>query len=118
MVRALVKNWYKVSAERMFHERLSELQPQAKWVDGILIFRVLSMTQQWGSCSAKGSLMLNLHLIKAPKECIDYVILHELCHIAEHNHSEKFWRLLSSVMPNWQEVKTRLEGMAELYLNE
>ncbi|NAZ72054.1 metal-dependent hydrolase [Vibrio cyclitrophicus] len=62
--------------------------------------------------------MLNLHLIKAPKECIDYVIFHELCHIAEHNHSDKFWRLLSSVMPNWQEVKTSLEGMAELYLNE
>ncbi|OEE18773.1 metal-dependent hydrolase [Vibrio cyclitrophicus ZF207] len=62
--------------------------------------------------------MLNLHLIKAPKECIDYVIFHELCHIAEHNHSDKFWRLLNSVMLNWQEVKTRLEGMAELYLNE
>ncbi|WP_277871155.1 M48 family metallopeptidase [Vibrio splendidus] len=71
-----------------------------------------------GSCLAKESLMLNPHLIKAPKECIDYVILHEHCHITEDNHSEKFWRLLSSVMPNWQEVKTRLEGMAELYLNE
>ncbi|MEZ8054208.1 hypothetical protein EDB69_2024 [Vibrio crassostreae] len=118
MVRALVKNWYKVRAERVFHERLSELLPQAKWVDGIPSFRVLPMTKQWGSCSAKGSLMLNPHLIKAPKECIDYVILHELCHIAEHNHSEKFWRLLSSVMPNWKEVKTRLDGMAELYLNE
>ncbi len=118
MVRALVKNWYKVRAERVFHERLSELLPQAKWVEGTPSFRVLPMTKQWGSCSAKGSLMLNPHLIKAPKECIDYVILHELCHIAEHNHSEKFWRLLSSVMPNWKEVKTRLDGMAELYLNE
>ncbi|MEY0234716.1 YgjP-like metallopeptidase domain-containing protein, partial [Providencia manganoxydans] len=56
--------------------------------------------------------------VKAPKECIDYVILHELCHIAEHNHSEKFWRLLTSVMPNWKEVKSRLDGMAELYLSE
>lgn len=118
MVRALVRNWYKVRAERIFHERLSELLPQAKWVDGIPGFRVLPMTKQWGSCSAKGNLMLNPHLIKAPKECVDYVIFHELCHIAEHNHSEKFWRLLTSVMPNWKEVKARLDGMAELYLNE
>ncbi|EJB8506207.1 M48 family metallopeptidase [Vibrio parahaemolyticus] len=118
MVKALVRNWYKVRAERIFDERLSELLPQATWVTGIPSFRVLPMSKQWGSCSAKGNLMLNPHLIKAPKECIDYVILHELCHIAEHNHSDRFWRLLTSVMPNWKEVKSRLDGMAELYLNE
>ncbi|WP_375750016.1 M48 family metallopeptidase [Vibrio sp. HN007] len=118
MVKALVSNWYKVRAERIFHERLAELLPQATWVKGIPSFRVLPMQKQWGSCSAKGNLMLNPHLVKAPKECIDYVILHELCHIAEHNHSERFWRLLTSVMPHWKEVKARLDGMAELYLNE
>ena len=118
MVRALVRNWYLVRAERIFHERLSELLPQTSWVTGIPSFRVLPMNKQWGSCSAKGNLMLNPHLIKAPKECIDYVILHELCHIAVHNHSDRFWRLLTSVMPNWKEVKSRLDGMAELYLNE
>nr|WP_305848798.1 M48 family metallopeptidase [Vibrio injensis] len=52
--------------------------------------------KQWGSCSTKGKLMLNPYLVKAPKESIDYVILHELCYIADHNHSEKFWRLLTS----------------------
>ncbi|MGF1760447.1 M48 family metallopeptidase [Photobacterium sagamiensis] len=118
MVKALVNNWYKVRAERIFHERLSYLLPQATWVDGIPSFRIMPMQKQWGSCSAKGTLMLNPHLVKAPKECIDYVILHELCHIAEHNHSERFWRLLTQVMPNWKEVKSRLDGMAELYLNE
>ena len=76
------------------------------------------MKKQWGICSTKGNLILNPHLVKAPKECIDYVILHELCHIAEHNHSERFWRLLTQVMPNWKEVKAKLDGMAELYLNE
>ncbi|MFA0476895.1 M48 family metallopeptidase [Vibrio breoganii] len=118
LTKALVSRWYQIRAERVFHERLSELLPQASWVKGIPSFRVLPMTKQWGSCSAKGTLMLNPHLIKAPKECIDYVILHELCHIAEHNHSDKFWRLLTSVMPEWKEVKSRLDGMAELYLNE
>lgn len=49
---------------------------------------------------------------KAPRECIDYVILHELCHIAEHNHSERFYRLMSQVMPDWAKTKERLDGMA------
>lgn len=71
-----------------------------------------------GSCSTKGKLMLNPYLVKAPKESIDYVILQELCYIAAHSHSEKFWRLLTSVMPNWKEVKSRLDSMAELYLSE
>lgn len=117
-VQALVRKWYLTRAERVFHERLSELLAQTTWVKGVPSFRVLAMAKQWGSCSAKGNLMLNPHLIKAPKECIDYVILHELCHIAEHNHSERFWRLLTSVMPHWKEVKSRLDGMAELYLND
>ena len=64
------------------------------------------------------SLITDTDFVKAPKECIDHVIFHELCHIAEHNHSEHFWRLLTQVMPNWKEVKGKLDGMAELYLNE
>ena len=75
------------------------------------------MKTQWGSCSPSGALTLNPHLIKSPRECIDYVIFHELCHLAEHNHSDRFWRLLTQVMPNWEKVKTQLDGMAELYLS-
>ncbi|MGF1767246.1 M48 family metallopeptidase [Enterovibrio makurazakiensis] len=118
LTKALVSGWYKVRAERIFHQRLSALLPEAKWVEGIPSFRVMPMQKQWGSCSAKGTLMLNPHLVKAPKECIDYVIIHELCHIAEHNHSDRFWRLLASVMPHWKEVKSQLDVMAELYLSE
>ena len=118
LVKGLVNDWYKYRAECIFQERLQYLLPLATWVKGIPSFRILPMQKQWGSCSARGTLMLNPHLIKAPKECIDYVVLHELCHIAEHNHSERFWRLLTQVMPHWKEVKSRLDGMAELYLNE
>tara|TARA_R110000850_G_scaffold269830_1_gene402362 strand:- start:1225 stop:2067 length:843 start_codon:yes stop_codon:yes gene_type:complete len=117
-VKPLIDKWYQHKAKAIFHERLSELLPKTTWVTGIPSFRVMAMKKQWGSCSTKGSLMLNPHLVKAPKECIDYVILHELCHIAEHNHSERFWRLLTQVMPNWKEVKAKLDDMAEMYLNE
>ena len=62
--------------------------------------------------------MLNPHLVKAPRNCIDYVIVHELCHLKEHNHSPQFYQSLSRLMPDWKAVKARLDGMAELLLNE
>jgi len=117
-VKPLIDQWYQYRAKAIFHERLNKMLPKAIWVAGMPSFRMMAMKKQWGSCSAKGNLMLNPHLVKASKECIDYVILHELCHIAEHNHSEKFWRLLTQVMPNWKEVKAKLDDMAEMYLNE
>ena len=117
-VKPLIDKWYQHKAKAIFHERLAELLPKTTWVTGIPSFRVMAMKKQWGSCSTKGNLMLNPHLVKAPKECIDYVVLHELCHIAEHNHSERFWRLLTQVMPNWKAVKAKLDSMAEMYLNE
>ena len=117
-IKALLDKWYIHRANAIFHERLQAMLPKASWVDGLPSFRIMAMTKQWGSCSTKGNLMLNPHLVKAPKKCIDYVILHELCHIAEHNHSDKFWRLLTQVMSNWKEVKAKLDDMAELYLNE
>ena len=52
------------------------------------------------------------------RECIDYVIGHELCHLKEHNHSPRYCRLLAKILPRWEAVKTRPDGMAELLLNE
>ncbi len=117
-VKSMVDKWYQNRAKTVFSARLKALLPKASWVKNDPLYKVLIMQKQWGSCSTKGNLILNPHLVKAPKECIDYVILHELCHIAEYNHSERFWRLLTQVMPNWKEVKAKLDGMAELYLNE
>ena len=118
LVKSLIEKWYKDKFRVISRERVEALINKASWVKNSPSIKLMSMKKQWGSCSTKGNLILNPHLVKAPKECIDYVILHELCHIAEHNHSENFWRLLTQVMPNWKEVKARLDGMAELYLNE
>ena len=118
VVKSLLDNWYQDKARLVFAERLNASLPKATWVNNKPSFRMMTMKKQWGSCSIRGSLILNPHLVKAPKECIDYVILHELCHISEHNHSERFWRLLTQVMPNWKEIKAKLDDMAEFYLNE
>ncbi len=118
LIKSLLLNWYKKRARDVFDRRLDEVISQTLWVKEKPPIRLLSMQTQWGSCSPKGHLTLNPHLVKAPRDCIDYVLLHELCHIAEHNHSEGFYRLMKQVMPHWEKVKERLDGMAYFYLND
>lgn len=116
-IKGLLDDWYKKRAKDVFSRRMQAMLEQALWIDAPPPVRVLSMKTQWGSCSPKGRLTLNPHLVKAPNECIDYVILHELCHIAEHNHSDRFYRLMKQVMPNWEKIKTRLDGLASVVLS-
>lgn len=111
-VRELLTEWYKSKAKEVFSKRLDSMLDQALWVTERPPLRVFTMQTQWGSCSPQHRLTINPYLVKAPRECIDYVILHELCHIAEHNHSERFYRLMSQVMPDWQNTKIRLDEMA------
>lgn len=111
-VEKTLNDWYRARAKIVFSERLLALAPQALWLSELPSIRVQTMKTQWGSCSPQGRITLNPHLIKAPKDCIDYVLLHELCHLVEHNHSEKFYRLLAQVMPKWESVKERLDKMA------
>jgi len=112
IVSELLMAWYKSRAKEIFASRLDALLDQTLWVPDRPPLRLLTMQTQWGSCSPNGRITLNPHLVKAPRECIDYVILHELCHIAEHNHSNRFYRLMEQVMPNWETTKGRLDGMA------
>jgi predicted metal-dependent hydrolase len=114
--QALLVDWYKARAREVFARRLNAMLDQAIWVTERPPLRILTMQTQWGSCSPNGRITLNPHLVRAPRECIDYVILHELCHIAEHNHSERFYRLMSQVMPGWEKTKERLDGMANRLL--
>ncbi len=116
--KAMLFDWYRVRAGEVFDRRLEEVVSKTLWVSEKPSIRLLSMQTQWGSCSPKGQLTLNPHLVKAPRDCIDYVLLHELCHIAEHNHSERFYRLMKQVMPHWEAIKERLDGMAYFYLND
>jgi predicted metal-dependent hydrolase len=67
-----------------------------------------SMTRRWGSCSRNGRIIINPDLVRAPVNCIDYVILHELCHLKVHAHSPAFYRLLGKVLPDWQLRRKRL----------
>ena len=72
------------------------------------------MRTRWGSCSSKGRINLNLELIKAPKECIDYVIMHELCYLKVPSHGPMFWRLMAKLMPDYEEPKRKLNQYADV----
>jgi len=64
--------------------------------------RITSAITRWGSCSSKRNLNFSYRLILAPKEAVDYVIVHELCHLRQMNHSKKFWDEVGKIMPNYK----------------
>ena len=117
-IRKYLSAWYRNRATDIFTQRLDEIVDGINWLREPPTWRLVRMQKQWGSCSPAGVILLNPHLVKAPRECIDYVISHELCHLQEHNHSPRYYRLLGKIMPAWERVKTRLDDMAELLLNE
>lgn len=116
-VKSLLWAWYATRARDVFQRRLEHAASRMPWLRETPRWKLLTMRRQWGSCSPKGLLNLNPHLVKAPGVCIDYVILHELCHLRFHNHSKQYYRLLARHMPDWERVKARLDGMAETLLN-
>lgn len=109
-IKALVLDWYKKHAEVKFREIADPWIVRFKKY-GVEPSQVIvkQMDMRWGSCTPKGKIILNTELIKAPKGCIEYVIVHELCHLVHHNHSAAFFELQTKEMVDWVKWKERLE---------
>ncbi len=116
-VRKALYQWYRARAHEVFRRRIEAVGNALPWIKQVPSWSIREMQTQWGSCSPGGAILLNPHLVKTPTRCIDYVILHELCHLKEHNHSPRFYSLLDQAMPDWQKVKERLDGVSDMYLN-
>ena len=109
-VKSLLERWYAVKAAERFNESFARSWPHfAEISSTIPRLQIRRMKKRWGSLSRGGVLTLNTDLIRAPRECIDYVITHELCHSRYHDHGPEFYRLLEKVMPDWEKRKHRLE---------
>jgi len=108
-VKVLLTEWYRLQARRVFKERLDICFAKVGFLKlDYPAYDIRLMEKRWGSCTPAGKILLNLKLIQVPKEYIDYVIMHELCHLKEHNHSSRFYTLLDRVMPNWRELRRQL----------
>jgi predicted metal-dependent hydrolase len=117
-VRRRLRQWYRQKAEDYLGRRLKAVSGRVSWLADEPTLKFLTMKYRWGSCSPKGSININPALIRAPRHCIDYVLIHEICHLREHNHSKRFYELLEKHCPNWVQTKAELDRMAELFLAE
>jgi len=109
-IRKLVRIWFDLHAKAALERRLLGCMETAKRADiphPPILYRY--MKRRWGSCTKTDQITLNIELARAPVHCIDYVIMHELCHLKHKDHSSTFWKLLSKLMPDWEVRKKRLE---------
>jgi len=113
-----LQQWYKQQAQVLFARRLAFFTGQLAWVSELPELRLRRMRSRWGSCSSSGKLCLNTHLIKASERCIDYVIVHELCHLQEFNHSPRFYALMDAALPDWRARKAELEACGAAIIRE
>lgn len=111
-VEGLLKKWFRAKAREQFSRRLE------KWSDWCRKrhlpeprLRLLTMPKRWGSAARDGRIALNPELIHAPAPCVDYVITHEICHLKHPAHDRAFYRQLTILLPQWRDLKARLEGM-------
>lgn len=102
-----IEHWYRQQTLRLISERL----PQLCAMTGLSYnkFSIKRQRSRWGSCSRKSNLNFNLLLAAAPAEVIDYVIIHELAHTVELNHSKRFWQVVQQVDPKYIEHRAWLE---------
>jgi predicted metal-dependent hydrolase len=115
--RAALVSWYRRQAGLHFSARMAAISQAAPWTTAKKpALRLRLMKRAWGTCSAKGVITLNPHLVKAPPECIDYVVAHEICHLKEHNHSRAFYDLQDRLYPGWRAAKAELGKCGHIYL--
>jgi predicted metal-dependent hydrolase len=110
-IEASVEKWFKERAKTFFGKKLVEMAKLLGRYDiGTPRFQLRQMTMRWGSCGRSGLIYVNPELVKTPSSCIEYVLVHELCHLVHPKHDKKFYALLTRIMPDWKRRKARLES--------
>lgn len=104
---------YRNLARKVILARVAHYAPLC----GVTVKRVAIRNQRrrWGSCSSLGNLNFNYRLIFLPAELCDYVVVHELCHLKELNHSQAFWDEVAKVMPHYKEIEAKLRVIEKQY---
>lgn len=110
MVRNALVRWYKRQAEQKLTGKVNRFAPMVGVEPAGVGIRTFK--SRWGSCTAKGKLEFNWQIMMAPNRMVDYVVIHELCHLIRHDHSPEFWREMARVMPEYQRCREWLRENA------
>ena len=102
-VKSLLEDWYIRQAKRRLKEKTDRLSK----IVGVnpKSVSIKNYKSRWGSCSSNGDLTYNWRIILAPHRIVDYVVVHELCHLLEHNHSPRYWRHVEHHVPDWRDCR-------------
>ena len=106
-IRQALARWYRRQAESLLPERVKQLAEQTSLRPNLV--QIKSYKARWGSCTMRGDIQLNWQLVQATQSINDYVIIHELCHLRQHNHSKAFWDLVEQFDPNFREHRRWLK---------
>ena len=106
--RAIYNTWLKHYAKSWLPERTVILARKYNFL--LKRVNIRNQKTRWGSCSTSGNISLNYRLLKYRKELIDYVIIHELCHLKQMNHSKQFWKLVEEIVPDYKMLKRELKA--------
>lgn len=118
LVKRALDRWYRHEARTLFGESIEHWRALPWLTEWHGRWGVRYMRSQWGSCSASGRVSLNMHLVKVPRRLLDYVVVHELCHIRHHDHSRRFYALLGTHLPDWEVRRDELNAYLPLLLHE
>lgn len=110
-IKGLVYDWYRTRAKEVFGNTVERCEKKLqKYGIPLPKVEIKTMKSRWGSCThSKNKICMNTELIKAPSHCIEYVVMHEMCHLKYPNHTKQFYNFMSLTMPDWQKRKARLE---------
>lgn len=116
--RRIVTRFLDQECKTIFGEVMEDLYPLVrKYGIEKPTLRIRDMETRWGSCLTKKRIItLNKRLLEAPRNCIEYVVMHELCHLIHPNHSKQFYSFLTMLMPDWKERKIYLDKNAAYWL--
>ncbi len=108
-LRALIELWYRGQAVTHFAGRIEHYAPRLGVRPSKLTVR--GQRSRWGSCSRRGAISLNWRLMMAPGALVDYVVVHELCHLRHMNHSPQFWAMVAGIIPDYRHRRRRLDAL-------
>ena len=114
-ISLLIEDWYRTEAMIYIAQKFELCYARIKKY-GIPkpSYYLRNMKRRWGSCTSQGNILLNPEIFQLPSHCIEYVIMHELCHLKYKNHSKEFYHFLSTVLPDWEEKAKTMDSFLQV----